>query len=83
MVSINISIKDEAYQFLRTLKTKDKSFSDVILKFKEKEENKNGKSLLRFAGVLKNTDWGERMKGIKRFREAFNKSLGGKINDRT
>ena len=35
MVNINISVKEEAYDFLKKLKSKDKSFSDVILSFKK------------------------------------------------
>ena len=34
MSSINISIKKEAYDFLKKSKTDDESFSDVILKIK-------------------------------------------------
>ena len=76
MPSINISIKEEAYSFLKNLKTKDKSFSDVILELKEnKYEKGSAKSLLRFAGALKNLDWEEKEKRMKEFRNSFNKRI--------
>ena len=37
MGSMNISIKDESYRYLKSLKTREKSFSDVIHEFKEEE----------------------------------------------
>ena len=76
MVNINISIKKEAYDFLKSFKTKEKSFSDVILDFKENNYEKgSAKSLLRFAGVLKDIDWEEREKRMKEFRASFNKRI--------
>lgn len=48
MVSMNISIKREAYDFLKKLKTKDKSFSDVILNFRKDKARP-----MDFFGVLK------------------------------
>ena len=78
MASLNISIKKEAYDFLSRLKTKDKSFSDVILEFKENNEEKGtAKSLLRFAGALKDADidWVEKEKRMKEFRHSFNKRI--------
>ncbi|MBS3153516.1 antitoxin VapB family protein [Candidatus Woesearchaeota archaeon] len=76
MVSINISIKREAYNFLKSLKTKDKSFSDIILELKEnKGEKRSAKSLLRFAGALKDIDWEERGRRMKDFRKSFNERL--------
>ena len=62
MSSVNIAIKKEAYDFLKSFKTQDKSFSDVILGFKAK------KSALDFFGVLKDKDWNaaeERMRGLR------------------
>lgn len=53
MSNINISIKDEAYRFLQSHKGK-KSFSDVILEFKEWEKSRD---ILRFFGVLKTVHW--------------------------
>lgn len=70
MASINISVRREAYEFLKNLKAKDKSFSDIILSFK-KEEN----AIMRFFGVLKDTDWENKEGGMKDLRESFNKKL--------
>ena len=70
MTSTNISIKREAYQFLKKLKTQDKSFSDVILSFK-KEPSK----IMGFFGILKNMDWGRKEKNMEQFRSSFNKRL--------
>ena len=70
MTSINISIKKEAYEFLKNLKTEDKSFSDVILNFKKEPNN-----LMRFFGVLKNLDWDEKEENIGHLRSSFNKRL--------
>lgn len=72
MVNINISLKEEAYNFLSSLKTKNKSFSDVILEFKEKNNNRN---IMRFFGALKDLDWGKKEKSIREFRDSFNKRL--------
>ena len=70
MASINISVKKEAYEFLKNLKTRDKSFSDIILSFK-KEQN----DILRFFGILKNLDWNDKERNMKGMRESFNKRL--------
>jgi len=70
MASVNISVKKEAYDFLKNMKTKDKSFSDIILDFKKEQS-----SIMRFFGILKNLDWEEKEKGMKSLRESFNKRL--------
>jgi len=70
MTSINISVKKEAYDFLKNIKTKDKSFSDIILSFKKEQS-----SVMRFFGALKGTDWKEKEKSMKSLRESFNKRL--------
>ena len=79
MVNINISIKEEAYRFLRSLKHGEKSFSDVILGFKKDSEyDKSSKeAVLQFAGVLKNKgiDWKAREKKMEEFRKEFNKRV--------
>ena len=54
MTSINISVKKEAYNFLKDMKTRDKSFSDIILSFKKEQS-----SVMRFFGALKEADWKE------------------------
>ena len=79
MASINISLTEEAYNYLRTLKGKDKSFSEVIIEMKENGCFRKGskENVLRFAGVLKNIDWKEREKRMKGFRESFNKKMSG------
>ena len=79
MVSINISIKKEAYDFLSRLKSKDKSFSDIILEFKDDKGNK--KDIMRFFGALKNEniDWEEKEKRMKEFREDFDKRINETI----
>ena len=70
MTSINISIKKEAYEFLKDLKTKDKSFSEVILGFRGKRED-----ITKFFGVLEGLDWNEKEKNMKNLRGSFNKKL--------
>ena len=70
MASINISVKKEAYDFLKNLKTDSKSFSDIILSFK-KEQN----HVMRFFGVLKDLDWSNKEREMKILRKSFNKRL--------
>lgn len=70
MASINISIKKEAYDFLRNLKAKDKSFSDVVLSFKKEPD-----SVMKFFGILRNLDWNEKEKNMKNLRDSFDKRL--------
>jgi len=74
MVNINISLTEEAYNYLKMLKGKDKSFSDVVIEMKKDCNKGNGKSLLKYAGVLKDKgiDWDEKEKRMKEFREGFN-----------
>jgi predicted CopG family antitoxin len=83
MGNINISLKDDAYKYLLSLKSEGKSFSDVILEFKKKSKEKGSKeNIMKFFGVLKNEDidWEEKEKNIKEFRTSFNKRLS---NDRS
>ena len=70
MVNVNISIKKEAYNFLKSIKTKEKSFSDVILSFKSENDK-----IMKFFGVLKDTDWDTKEKNMNEFRSSFNKRL--------
>jgi len=58
MGSVNIAIKDEAYSFLKSLKSRDESFSDVILKFKERKVS-NGKMLVELR-----EEYDEKLEGI-------------------
>ena len=68
MSYITISINQEAYNFLKSLKAGDESFSDVILKFKEKKGSKE--AIMKYFGVLKDKgiDWNEKEKRMKGFR---------------
>ena len=78
MGSINISIRREAYEFLKSLKSRDASFSDVILEMKNGGgmNRGTGKGILKFAGVLKDkNDWKSTEKRMKDFRESFNKRI--------
>jgi len=70
MTSINISIRKDAYEFLKKFKSGDRSFSDVILGFR-----KDQKDVMRFFGILKHSDWDNKWAGMKSFRESFNKRL--------
>ena len=70
MASVNISVRKEAYTFLKNLKTDNKSFSDIILSFK-KEQN----DIMRFFGVLNGLDWNNKEKNMKSLRESYNKRL--------
>jgi len=42
MTNINISLTEDAYNYLKMLKGKDKSFSDVVMDIKSNCENKKG-----------------------------------------
>jgi len=77
MSSLNISLKKEAYEFLKSLKSSEKSFSDVILEFREKKGKKDGKSILKYAGALKgiDIDWRAKEERMKEFRDSFNKRI--------
>ena len=70
MASVNIAIKEEAYNFLKDLKAKDKSFSDVILSFKKGQGD-----IKRFFGVLKDINWNEKEEVIKDLRGSFARRL--------
>ncbi|MBI2664352.1 antitoxin VapB family protein [Candidatus Woesearchaeota archaeon] len=70
MASMNIAIKKEAYDFLKTLKSRDQSFSDIILSFK-----KDSSSLLKYFGVLKNSDWKTKEKRMASLRDSFEARL--------
>ena len=71
MVNINISLRKEAYDYLRARTGKNRSFSDVVLEFKKQENIKQGskEAILKFAGVLENLDWDKKKKIMKDFRE--------------
>ena len=75
MASVNISIREEAYRFLKSLKAEDKSFSDVILEFKGERSNKN--NVMWLFGALKESDvdWKTKEKKMKEFRVSFNRRV--------
>lgn len=79
MTSINISIKSEAYNFLKSLKTQNESFSEIILGFKEMNlANKgNKKNIMKFAGILKDRkiDWEKKEKEMNKFRKETEERL--------
>ena len=76
MSSVNISVREEAYEFLSSLKTRDKSFSDVILEFKNNDKkDRSARSLLKYAGALKDVDWKSRERDMKEYRDLFNKKV--------
>ena len=78
MASVNISLTEEAYRFLKMLKGSDKSFSDVVLEMKQNDFKKGSKeNVLRFAGVLKDADinWKEVENRMNGFRKSFNKRV--------
>jgi predicted CopG family antitoxin len=79
MVNINISLTEEAYNFLKSLKGDNKSFSDVVIEMKEKGCYKKGskEAIKKYFGILKNRDinWEERERKMKEFRDGFNKNL--------
>lgn len=83
MGSVNIAIKGEAYEFLDSLKGKDRSFSDVILSFKQKKKG-DTKEILKFFDSKRfprpKVDWKDKKERMKDFRESFDKRLR---NDRT
>ena len=70
MASVNISIKEEAYRFLESMKDAEKSFSDVILSFKRKP-----RGVMRFFGVLQSADWKGREKRMASLRKDFEDRL--------
>ena len=76
MTNVNISIKKDAYDFLKSLKSDEKSFSDVILEFKKSKGSKE--NVMRFFGALadKDIDWKAKEERMKDFRDSFERRLG-------
>ena len=76
---MNISITDEAYRYLKMLKGRDKSFSDVIIDIKNSNHFSKGSKehVLKFAGCLKDfdIDWKGKEKRIKEFKESFDRRV--------
>jgi predicted CopG family antitoxin len=78
MVSINISIKKEAYEFLKSLSKGEKSFSDVILEFKENKKS-NKDAIMKHFGALKDYDLSDVENNMKEFRDNFEKRLNKRL----
>lgn len=79
MSSINISIKKEAYDYLKSIKKEDESFSDAILKLKE-EQKKDGLLVAELAEKYGTEDvdeyyFKERQQSFKEFRQEFERNL--------
>ena len=70
MSSINISLRKEAYNFLKSLKGKNISFSDVILGFKKEKRD-----ILDFFGVLKDSSWKTKEEAMRGFRTSINRRM--------
>ncbi len=81
MGSTNISLKKEAYEFLKALKSKNKSFSDVVIELKKKNaKNGNKENIMKYFGVLKNKkDWNETEKRMKEFRDEFEERIDSTV----
>ncbi len=53
MGSMNISIKEEAYNLLKSLKHSNQSFSEVIIELVSDKKKGSSKDIMKFAGILK------------------------------
>ena len=74
MSSMNVSLRKDAYEFLKMLKGNEKSFSDVIIELKERRKDDD---VMKLFGALKNKsiDWDSRKKRMTEFRESFDKRI--------
>jgi len=76
MTNMNISLRKEAYEFLRLLKGKEKSFSDVVLEFRERKNNRNRiLELFNQKRDLSAIDWKEKERRMASLRDSFKKRL--------
>ncbi len=78
MGSVNISLRREAYEFLRSLKRNSESFSDIVLGFRKRNSNSNRDRILGLFNQkrdLSAIDWKEKERRMKSFRDSFNKRL--------
>ncbi len=78
MVNVNISLTEEAYSYLKMLKGRDKSFSEVVIEMKTKHNgNNNAKRMLSIGKSISdlNIDWDKREKIISEVRNSFNRRL--------
>jgi len=89
MVNINISLTQEAYNFLKSLKGKDKSFSDVVIEMKENNCNKKGikELLIKYCRVIDKSELDKLSKRTREVREDLNRELNEReekrLNDRS
>ncbi len=84
MVNINISLTKEAYNYLKMLKGKDKSFSDVVIEMKEKCSEKKGSKalLLKYCGVIDKFELDKLDKRTRGIREELNRELNERVEKR-
>ena len=64
MASVNITVSEKAYDFLKKIKLPNQSFTDVILSLKNKRQN-----VMSYAGIFKNVD----LSSIEKIREQSRK----------
>lgn len=77
MTSVNISLKKEAYEFLKARKTPGESFSDVILSLKEHRKNP-----VEFFGIWKDMpkeEFDQIKKRVKENRKELNASFARRL----
>lgn len=73
MSSINVSLRQEAYDYLKSIKSEDESFSDAVMKLKE-ERKTDGALAVQLAQHHKKPSQEhikEREQAIKQFRKNF------------
>ncbi|MGK0232443.1 MAG: putative CopG family antitoxin [Patescibacteria group bacterium] len=73
MASINISITQEAYSFLKALKNQNQSFSQIILELKNNKnvyQRGSSQQILKFWGALKDKDWNITEQEIQNYRKS-------------
>jgi len=77
MTNINISLRKEAYDYLKSLKRQNQSFSDIILTFKGDNKIKKGSkdAVIQFAGILEDINWEKRKKIMHSFRQEVEEKL--------
>lgn len=84
MVNINISLTEEAYNYLKMLKGKDKSFSDVVIEMKENGCNRKGSKelLMKYFGVIDKSELDRLDKRTREIREDLNRELNERVEKR-